>query len=63
MKLETLAQRYRRQAAECEFNAKEAANGVDREAWQRLAEDWIKLAAGADANPRLKTLVAKHVAN
>jgi hypothetical protein len=55
MKLETPAQRYRRQAAECEVNAKNAANGTDREAWQRLAQDWSKLAQGAEVNPRLNT--------
>jgi hypothetical protein len=63
MKLETPAKHYRRQAVECEFNAKKAANDVDREAWQRLAEDWAKLAIGADVNPRLNTSVPKHVAN
>jgi hypothetical protein len=44
MKSETPAHRYRREAAECDVNAEKATNGVDREAWQRLAEDWTKLA-------------------
>jgi hypothetical protein len=48
MKVETPAQRYRRQAAECEQKA-EKANGADRTAWQRLAEDWTRLAQGAEA--------------
>jgi hypothetical protein len=56
MKLETPAQRYRREAAECELNAQHAMNGIDREAWQRLAEDWTKLAHGAAANPRLSAV-------
>jgi len=53
MKFETPAQRYRRQAAECELNAKKAENGVDQAAWQSLAADWTKLAQGAELNPRL----------
>jgi pyruvate/2-oxoglutarate/acetoin dehydrogenase E1 component len=53
MKLETPAQRYRREAAECELNAEKATNGIDRVAWQRLADDWTKLAWGAAVNPRL----------
>jgi hypothetical protein len=57
LKLETPAQRYRRQAAECEQKAKKA-NGADRTAWERLAEDWRKLARGAEANPRLNFLEA-----
>jgi hypothetical protein len=52
MKIETPVQRYRRQAAECEINAKKAANGTDREAWQHLAEDWSKLAMDAEASAR-----------
>jgi hypothetical protein len=53
MTLETPAQRYRREAAECELNAEKATNGADRQAWQRLSEDWIKLARGAEINPRV----------
>jgi hypothetical protein len=53
MKPDNPAQRYRRQASECELNAKTAANGVDREAWEKLAHDWAKLAKGADVNPRM----------
>jgi hypothetical protein len=55
MKLETPAQRYRRVAAECELSAKKATNGADQDAWQRLAEDWTKLAQGAEVNPRLNS--------
>jgi hypothetical protein len=29
---------------------------VDREAWQRLAADWAKLAESADLNPLLHNL-------
>jgi hypothetical protein len=56
MKSETLVHRYRRQAAECELNAEKSTNVADRLAWQRLAEDWAKLARGAEVNPRLSTL-------
>ena len=44
MKTETAAERYRREAAECELNASKTTNAADREAWQRLAEDWMGLA-------------------
>jgi hypothetical protein len=46
--------RYRRQAAECERNAKQATKAADRLAWLQLAEDWMKLAPVAEVNPRLK---------
>ena len=48
MNLETPAQRYRREAAECELNAEKATNGADRQAWQSLSDDWLKLARGAE---------------
>ena len=51
MKSETPAQRYRRQAEECELNAEKTTNGADREAWSRLAEDWKKLALGSELLP------------
>jgi hypothetical protein len=56
MKLEAPGHRYRREATECELNAQKAANKVDQLAWQRLADDWMKLARAAEANPRLKTI-------
>ncbi len=58
MKPETPQDRYRREAEECELNATKARNTVDRLAWKRLAEDWTKLARGAEVNPRLNTLAA-----
>lgn len=48
MKSETPAQRYRREAEECQLKAKKAKKPVDQEAWQRLAADWMKLARGAE---------------
>jgi hypothetical protein len=54
MKSEIPAHRYRREAAECELNAERATNRADREAWQRLANDWMKLAQAAEANPLME---------
>ena len=56
MKTENDACRYRREAAECELNAGKATNRADREAWERLAEDWMELARAAEANPFMETL-------
>jgi hypothetical protein len=54
MPSETHADRYCRQAAECELKAEKATNDTDRLAWQRLAEDWTNLARGAVATPSLE---------
>jgi len=48
MKSQTAAQRYRREAEECELKAKRAEKWVDQEAWLRLAVDWKKLARDAE---------------
>ena len=48
MTLESAADRFRRQAEECELNARKAMRPLDREAWLRLAADWAKLAQGAE---------------
>jgi len=48
MKSQTAAQRYRREAEECELKAKRAEKWVDQEAWLRLAVDWKKLARAAE---------------
>jgi hypothetical protein len=56
MKSETPAQRYRREAEECELNAQRAMRTADREAWLRLAADWMKLAESAELNPMLDIL-------
>jgi hypothetical protein len=48
MKSQTVAQRYRREAEECELKAKRAEKWVDQEAWLRLAIDWKKLARAAE---------------
>jgi hypothetical protein len=36
---------YRRLAAQAEQLAQSAKNDADREAWLRIAEDWLNLAA------------------
>jgi len=51
MPSETHADRYCRRVAECELNAEKATNADDRLAWQRLAEDWARLARGAEVEP------------
>src|ERR1700740_3031909 len=55
MKSETPAQRYRREADECQLNAQRAIRAADREAWLKLAVDWRKLAESAELNPMLDT--------
>ncbi|MBO4228080.1 hypothetical protein [Bradyrhizobium neotropicale] len=45
---ETDAQRFRKQAQECQELAGKAENARDKEAWLLLAEDWLKLAQGAE---------------
>jgi len=42
--IETDADRFRKQAEECRQLAAKAINEVDKQAWLRLAADWIKLA-------------------
>ena len=56
VKTENDAHRYYCEAAECELNAEKATNRADREAWKRLADDWVKLARGAELNPFIETL-------
>jgi uncharacterized alpha-E superfamily protein len=40
--------KFRREAEECRRNAEQARNPIDREAWLRLAEDWMELVRRAD---------------
>jgi hypothetical protein len=56
MKSETPAQRYRREAEECQLNAQRAIRSVDRDAWLKLDADWTKLAESVELNPMLDTL-------
>ena len=44
---QTDAERFRLEAKECRRLAENARTEVDKEAWLRLADDWIKLAESA----------------
>jgi hypothetical protein len=48
------ADRFREQAKEATAQAAKAINPVDREAWLRVAEDWLELAVAAKATRRRK---------
>jgi hypothetical protein len=48
--------KFRREAEECGRNAKQAMNPKDRDAWLRLADDWMKLARGEDLRIKIVTL-------
>jgi hypothetical protein len=43
------ADMFRRQAEECRLQAEKAVSPLDKEAWLRVAGDWIKLAQSIDA--------------
>jgi hypothetical protein len=50
------ADRFRTNAEECLRLAEKAVRKADREAWAKLADDWIRLAHGAElhgSRPRL----------
>jgi hypothetical protein len=49
---ETDAQRFRKDAQECREQAEKAISPLDKEAWLRLAADWIKLAQAAEERHR-----------
>jgi hypothetical protein len=42
------AARFRQLASECREQAAKAVNPIDKEAWLRVAEDWLKLATSTD---------------
>jgi hypothetical protein len=44
---ETSTERYHRKADECRQAAEQATNGMDRNDWLKLADEWLKLAEGA----------------
>ncbi|MBB4373572.1 hypothetical protein GGD63_006395 [Bradyrhizobium sp. cir1] len=48
------ADRYRFEAEECRRLAERAIKQPDREAWLRLAADWMKLAEGASLRDERK---------
>jgi len=41
--------RYRREAEECRSRAAKTVNPIEKESWQRMADDWLKLAQSAPA--------------
>jgi hypothetical protein len=45
---ETDAERFRKEAEECQKRAAKSTNRPDKEAWLSLARDWIELAEGAE---------------
>ena len=45
---ENEADRFRKQADECREQAAKAFSPLDKEAWLRVAEEWLKLAMSAD---------------
>jgi site-specific recombinase len=49
------ADRYRIEAEECRRLAEQAIEHQDKEAWLRLAADWLRLAEGADSRHELRT--------
>lgn len=51
MKSGTPAEKYRREAEDCQLSAARAMRPEDREAWLRLAADWERLAESAELNP------------
>jgi hypothetical protein len=42
------AARFRKQADECREQAAKAVSPLDKEAWLRVAEEWIKLAMSVE---------------
>jgi hypothetical protein len=50
--IETEAERFRKEAEECRELAEKAISQFDKEAWLRLAADWIKLAQATEARRR-----------
>jgi hypothetical protein len=42
------AARFRKQADECREQAAKALSPLDKEAWLRVAEEWIKLAMSVE---------------
>jgi hypothetical protein len=44
--------RYRKQAEECREQAIKAISPLDKEAWLRLAEEWLMLASSAEGRRR-----------
>jgi hypothetical protein len=50
------AARFRVEAEDCRKLAEAAKNPADKEAWLRLAGDWIKIAEGVEEDQLRRTL-------
>lgn len=50
--MQSNADRFRREAEECRQLAGTVKSQPDKEAWLKLAADWIKLAEDADGRKR-----------
>ena len=46
------AARFRKQAEQCREQAAKALSPLDKEAWLRTAEEWLKLAQSVDDRQR-----------
>ena len=46
------ATRFRKQAEECREQAAKAVSPLDKEAWLRVAEEWLKLALSVEMRPQ-----------
>jgi len=42
------AERFRKEAEECRQQAEKTVDPIDKEAWLKLAADWMRLAQDAD---------------
>ena len=49
------ADRYRKQAEECRQQARKAVSPLDKEAWLRVAEEWLKLAQSNEESRRRRS--------
>jgi hypothetical protein len=52
------ADRFRGLALDCEDRAAWARNPIDRDAWLKLAEDWLALATATEAVEGVQNLTA-----
>jgi hypothetical protein len=46
------ADRFRKQAEECREQAAKVVSPLDKEAWLRVAEEWLKLALSVESRRR-----------
>jgi hypothetical protein len=44
--------RYRKQAEDARYHAAKTVSPLDKEAWLRIAEDWLKLASSLEGRHR-----------